>query len=319
MQAQADTIPPDPRVLRPEVPAGLVDLLARMLAKRPEDRPQTYGEVQAALAPFLSGEGEAGIPGSLVFTEGALAGRKVELPVGEFVVGRGADCNLVLDGQNASRRHALFLRDDEGLLVRDLGSRNGVLVNGVRASAARLRVGDRVRVGSETFAIAASDGPGPVAVPTAEVGSPRLTLLRTLARAVSRGARAEFLSGLAGLVRPPVLGVNRCALLVWEAGRSRPVFHEARGEADKAMAPLQAAIVAAQTGSQLVVAADARLDPRFQSLSPAVAAVLCAPLEGAPGLTGVLYADAREPRAFTADDLACFETIASLASLAVRS
>ncbi len=41
-------------VLRPEVPAELADLVARMLAKKPEDRPQTMAEVAEALAPWAS-------------------------------------------------------------------------------------------------------------------------------------------------------------------------------------------------------------------------------------------------------------------------
>jgi tRNA A-37 threonylcarbamoyl transferase component Bud32 len=43
---------PDVRSLRPEVPAELAALVARLLAKEPQDRPSTAGEVAAALAPF---------------------------------------------------------------------------------------------------------------------------------------------------------------------------------------------------------------------------------------------------------------------------
>jgi GAF domain-containing protein len=317
MQSQVDDPPPDPRALRSEIPGGLADLLAKMLAKSPTGRPQSYGEVLAALAPFLDQSAEGGSAGALVFTEGPLAGRKVDLPMGEFVVGRQADCNLVLDGQNASRRHALFIRDEQGLRVRDLGSRNGVLVNGARVTTSRLQVGDRVRVGAETFAIAPSDGPatGPV---TAEVGSPRLALLRTLAQVVAGGQRETFATALVGLVRPPVLGVNRYAMVVWDAGKPRTVLHEGRTEADKSVSPLQSAIGLVQTQGQVLAVADARVDPRFQLTNPEVAAVLCAPLRGPRGLLGVLYADAREPRSFTADDLTCFEVIASLCALALR-
>jgi GAF domain-containing protein len=120
------------------------------------------------------------------------------------------------------------------------------------------------------------------------------------------------------MVRPPVLGVNRCALLLWEGGKPRPLFHEARTDADKAISPLQAALAATQASGRLLVVADARVDPRFQTSNPAVAAVLCAPVPAPAGSVALLYADAREPRSFMADDLACFETIASLAALAIR-
>jgi serine/threonine protein kinase len=55
-QAEA---PPDVRALRPEVPAGLAELVGRLLAKRPEDRPQTPAEVAAALAGLARGHGPA--------------------------------------------------------------------------------------------------------------------------------------------------------------------------------------------------------------------------------------------------------------------
>jgi serine/threonine protein kinase len=46
--------PPDLRRLRPEVPAALAELVARLLAKKPADRPQTPADVAAALALFTT-------------------------------------------------------------------------------------------------------------------------------------------------------------------------------------------------------------------------------------------------------------------------
>jgi serine/threonine protein kinase len=50
LKAHITESPPDVRQLRPEVPAALAELLGRMLAKKPEDRPQTPSEVAAMLA-----------------------------------------------------------------------------------------------------------------------------------------------------------------------------------------------------------------------------------------------------------------------------
>jgi len=77
-----------------------------------------------------------------------------ELAEGEFVVGRGADCQLALDDALVSRRHAIFLAQGEELSVEDLGSRNGVRVNGERITGrTRLADGDRVRIGSQDMTI----------------------------------------------------------------------------------------------------------------------------------------------------------------------
>jgi serine/threonine protein kinase len=55
LQAHKDEAPPDVRRLRPEVPAGLADLVAQLLDKQPKDRPQTAAEVAAVLAGFAEG------------------------------------------------------------------------------------------------------------------------------------------------------------------------------------------------------------------------------------------------------------------------
>jgi tRNA A-37 threonylcarbamoyl transferase component Bud32 len=50
LRAVAERQPPAPHVVNPEVPRGLSDLILRLLAKRPEDRPASAAEVAAALA-----------------------------------------------------------------------------------------------------------------------------------------------------------------------------------------------------------------------------------------------------------------------------
>jgi serine/threonine protein kinase len=59
LKAHQGEAPPTVRVLRPEVPAGLADLVGRLLAKRPEDRPQTPGEVATVLSKLARGHGPA--------------------------------------------------------------------------------------------------------------------------------------------------------------------------------------------------------------------------------------------------------------------
>jgi hypothetical protein len=64
-----------------------------------------------------------------------------------FVIGRSRECDLVLDDPNVSRRHAELRREDDGWAVHDLGSTNGIKVNGRRSRGARLNPGDEITLG----------------------------------------------------------------------------------------------------------------------------------------------------------------------------
>lgn len=57
-----------------------------------------------------------------------------------FVIGRSRDgCDLVIDDQGVSRRHAEIVVTDSGVFIRDLGSSNGTLVNGQKVTNELLR------------------------------------------------------------------------------------------------------------------------------------------------------------------------------------
>jgi pSer/pThr/pTyr-binding forkhead associated (FHA) protein len=53
----------------------------------------------------------------------------------------------VLDDPNVSRRHAELRREGDGWAVHDLGSTNGIKVNGRRSRGARLNPGDEITLG----------------------------------------------------------------------------------------------------------------------------------------------------------------------------
>jgi predicted component of type VI protein secretion system len=64
----------------------------------------------------------------------------------ELVVGRGPTCDLVLSTAGISRRHARFVREADRLRVFDLGSANGIRVNGERATEQVLELGEVVSI-----------------------------------------------------------------------------------------------------------------------------------------------------------------------------
>jgi hypothetical protein len=79
----------------------------------------------------------------------AVGGRRLLLPPGGGTIGRSRDCDIVLDDAGISRRHAEIRPGGDGWEVKDLGSTNGMLVNGKRVRGAEpLQAGDRVELGS---------------------------------------------------------------------------------------------------------------------------------------------------------------------------
>jgi len=84
----------------------------------------------------------------------------LELPNGDFVVGRGPECQLAVDDPLVSRKHAVFRVTGNAVIAQDLGSRNGVLVNGSRIEGPRELVpGDKIRIGNQEIIIYKTDEP----------------------------------------------------------------------------------------------------------------------------------------------------------------
>lgn len=87
---------------------------------------------------------------SIRVMNGNQEGRRFELHEDspEVVIGRNPECDVCLDDGNISRRHCLVKRSWHGFTVQDLGSRNGVQVNGKTLDGPRmLRDGDEIEVG----------------------------------------------------------------------------------------------------------------------------------------------------------------------------
>lgn len=71
------------------------------------------------------------------------------------IIGRGSDCDLVLNESEMSRRHALIENTPEGLFLRDLGSANGTFVNGTSVRDTVLKPGDQLAFDQNRFMIEA--------------------------------------------------------------------------------------------------------------------------------------------------------------------
>jgi pSer/pThr/pTyr-binding forkhead associated (FHA) protein len=71
----------------------------------------------------------------------------VDLSGGRLTIGRSSKCDLSLDQPLLSRIHALVSAEEGGFSIRDLDSRNGTYVNGVRVRQTLLRHHDTIRIG----------------------------------------------------------------------------------------------------------------------------------------------------------------------------
>src|SRR5688572_30449108 len=86
-------------------------------------------------------------------------GRTFRLALGaRSSVGRGAECDVVVDAAEVSRRHAWLEPYDDVCLVEDAGSRNGVIVNGVPMRSARMEPESWIQLGPELLIVSREDG-----------------------------------------------------------------------------------------------------------------------------------------------------------------
>lgn len=88
----------------------------------------------------------------------------IQRPV--LLIGRHPDCDVRIDRPEISRRHCCIALVYDRTLIRDLGSRNGVRVNGRPVEEARLRPGDEIAIAQLIFRLEEEPGaPAPAFQP----------------------------------------------------------------------------------------------------------------------------------------------------------
>jgi pSer/pThr/pTyr-binding forkhead associated (FHA) protein len=89
---------------------------------------------------------------NLVVVRGQPQGKALLFPRGEFVFGRGTECHIRPNSSWVSRQHCLLRVAEEEVRLRDLGSTNGTLINGIRLIGERLLThGDQIQIGPLVF------------------------------------------------------------------------------------------------------------------------------------------------------------------------
>src|SRR5687768_11559186 len=85
---------------------------------------------------------------------GAVFGKVFRID-GPTAIGRAPECDISVQGDEISRRHALVKPTPEGLSVEDLGSSNGTFVNGRPVRQAFLAAGDELKLDTVRFIVVA--------------------------------------------------------------------------------------------------------------------------------------------------------------------
>ncbi len=91
----------------------------------------------------------------------------IPIPRPVVLVGRHAECDVRIDLAQISRRHCCLALAYDRLIIRDLGSRHGVRVNGLRVDEAQLSHGDEVAIANLLYRVDA-----PRATPAAPARPP---------------------------------------------------------------------------------------------------------------------------------------------------
>ncbi|HUB07920.1 MAG TPA: GGDEF domain-containing protein [Myxococcales bacterium] len=123
---------------------------AREAAEPAEGTVNTTGRTRTAVVSKIS-ERAVAKDAALVVLYGQDLGRRFELGRAETIVGRSSRCDVQVDQESVSRRHAKLSRSGGGIVVRDLESTNGTLVNDQAVTEYELRNGDLIKIGRTIF------------------------------------------------------------------------------------------------------------------------------------------------------------------------
>jgi predicted component of type VI protein secretion system len=70
-----------------------------------------------------------------------------------LLLGRHPECDIQIDSRKISRRHCCIAQVSDYLVIRDLGSTNGIRINGMRMLEGQLNAGDELTIGNSRYRV----------------------------------------------------------------------------------------------------------------------------------------------------------------------
>ncbi len=236
------------------------------------------------------------------------------------VVGREPGCDVVLDDDRVSRRHVQIGSEGGRWWIRDLGSKNGLALDGVTLAEGPLPDRAWLSLGGLPLEFER--------LSEAALERARAERSQRLATSLEVQRRLDPALGLAGLLQRVVAsmleltGAERAYLLLASPEGQLEVAAAAPGPASEPFPGSQGALSQAFESGLSVVSddalADARLAGRASVVATGIRALVAVPLRALERILGVLYADSGKPgAAFTELDLDILEAMALQAGLAI--
>ncbi len=223
----------------------------------------------------------------------------ISLPEGEFIVGRGFECDLVINHPRISRRHLLLERSGKTVFFRDLGSRCGVLLNGEKNKEGLLENNDELLLYQSKLTILHElptnlDEVQLVQLPSEKKWQPYGAFFARLRDCSGpRELLTCLLEGLMSLLR-----VERGFVLLEErrANTMLPIVSKNLSDLDDYLAVSSTVYELALSEGKVIFIADSATDDRCKnalSLGPEAGprSIVCAPLMADKKPLGVIYLD----------------------------
>ncbi|MBI2711519.1 MAG: FHA domain-containing protein [Bdellovibrio sp.] len=91
----------------------------------------------------------------LIFKQGTANVTDFEITKDVIYIGRGKDCDIVLNDKKASRKNSMIRKSGLSYIIKDLGSSNGTYINGAKVQEQELSGDDVIRIGNVEFSFKA--------------------------------------------------------------------------------------------------------------------------------------------------------------------